>query len=299
MAQSPKSQVTGVLCIDKPSGITSHDVVSAVRKLSHQRRVGHAGTLDPMATGVLLVCLGQATRISEYLVEGTKAYRAWIHLGQETNTWDAEGEVVETLPVPALTRADIEAACRAFRGEIDQEPPMFSAIKQGGKPLYKLARQGVKVERPLRQVQIHELDILSWDSPILVLDVVCSKGTYIRSLAHELGRALGTVGHLEKLVRTRVGNFDLDGAISLKQLQEAEDTWTDQLYSMVQALGHIDAVEVSSECKLQLQHGQTIELGQKTADMLQAIDKEGALVALLVPAQEDGWWQPTKVLQPL
>ncbi len=290
---------TGVLCIDKPSGITSHDVVSAVRKLSHQRRVGHAGTLDPMATGVLLVCLGRATRISEYLVEGTKAYRAWVRFGQETNTWDADGEVTETLPVPALTMADIETACRAFEGEIDQVPPMFSAIKLGGQPLYKLARQGVEVERTLRRVQIHELDIVSWDSPILVLDVVCSKGTYIRSLAHDLGRALGTASHLAKLVRTRVGAFTLEQAIPLDQLQQASQAWTEHLYSMVVALDHLEAIPVSPQAKLLLQHGQAIELEKHTSAMLQAVDEDGALVAVLEPALEDGWWRPVKVLQPL
>ncbi|MCD6519847.1 MAG: tRNA pseudouridine(55) synthase TruB, partial [Anaerolineae bacterium] len=189
MSGAKGGMVSGILNIDKPKGLTSHDVVDRVRRLAKQRRVGHAGTLDPLATGVLILCLGGATRIVEYLSESPKAYRATIRFGLVTDTWDLEGKVIEEREWQGLSLAEIQQVLSQFQGTIEQVPPMYSALKHQGKPLYKLARQGITVARKPRRVEIYRLSILDWRPPELVLEVECSKGTYIRSLAYELGQA--------------------------------------------------------------------------------------------------------------
>jgi tRNA pseudouridine55 synthase len=208
---------SGLLVIDKPLEWTSHDVVGRVRRLADERRVGHAGTLDPLATGVLLVCVGQATRLVEYLVGHDKSYETTIRLGQTTATYDAEGAVVLERPVE-VSPAEIADALNRFRGHIRQRPPVYSAVKQDGQPLYKRARRGETVEAPLREVVIHTLEFLDWRPPLLDLRVICSSGTYIRSLAHDIGEALGTGGHVAALRRTAVGDFTLDEAVALGDL---------------------------------------------------------------------------------
>ncbi|MFW5942793.1 MAG: tRNA pseudouridine(55) synthase TruB, partial [Chloroflexota bacterium] len=196
----------GLLNVDKPLHLTSHDVVARVRRLCDTRRVGHAGTLDPLASGVLVLAVGRATRLLEYVVGQPKEYQARVRLGQETNTYDGEGEITAQRPVP-VTRADVEQALQQFRGDIAQIPPMYSALKKGGKRLYELARQGKEVEREARRVTIYDLEILTWDRPVLTVRVRCSTGTYIRSLAHDLGQALGTGAYLSGLRRTAIGAF--------------------------------------------------------------------------------------------
>ncbi|MBS1245788.1 MAG: tRNA pseudouridine 55 synthase, partial [Chloroflexi bacterium] len=176
----------GILVVNKPQWWTSHDVVGYIRRLTHQKRVGHAGTLDPMATGVLLVCLGRATRVAEYLMDSDKMYRAVVRLGVETDTYDAEGQVVATRPVN-VDESDLRAALAHFVGAIDQVPPMYSALKRDGKPLYQLARQGIEVERKPRRITIYDIALREWQSPDATIDVRCSSGTYIRSLAHDIG----------------------------------------------------------------------------------------------------------------
>src|SRR3712207_3120822 len=196
----------GFLNVDKPAGFTSHDVVAQLRRPSRQKRIGHGGTLDPAATGVLPVALGEATRLVEFLVEGRKRYAAVIELGVATTTDDAEGEVVGTAPVPPLAKPDLEQVLRAFEGSLEQVPPMYSALQIDGKRLYQLARQGVSLELPPRRVEIERIDILHWESPFLTIDVRCGKGTYIRALARDIGAALGCGGHLRSLRRTAVAS---------------------------------------------------------------------------------------------
>ncbi len=208
----------GILVIDKGPGLTSHDVVAWVRRITGERKVGHTGTLDPLATGVLPVCLGAATKVIEYLVADDKAYEAEVVLGAETDTDDAEGRVVREAPVPTLTAADLDQTLAPFRGDIVQIPPMYAAIKVGGRKLYELARAGETVERAPRAVRIDRLDLLDWQSPVARLRIDCSKGTYIRALARDLGRALGCGGHLRSLRRLRSGSFTIDRAIALEWL---------------------------------------------------------------------------------
>jgi tRNA pseudouridine55 synthase len=228
--------VDGIFNINKATGITSHDVVARVRRLIGQRRVGHAGTLDPLASGVLPVLVGQATRLAEYLSESGKAYRATVRFGVATTTYDAEGEVVRAAPEAALAlrRERIEAALPGFLGEQEQVPPIYSAIKRDGQPLYALARAGRAVTPEPRRVRIEALRIVAWQPPDLVLDVECGKGTYIRSLAYDLGERLGPGAHLAALVRTRSGPFRLVESVTLERLAAALGASSQDLQSSAQ-----------------------------------------------------------------
>ena len=219
----------GVLVIDKPAGWTSMDVCAKLRGILHEKRVGHGGTLDPMATGVLPVFVGRATRAVEFAVEGEKEYLAALKLGVITNTQDTTGEVVEERPVE-MDRATLEGVLPRFQGEILQVPPMYSAIKVKGKKLYQLARAGKEVERAPRPVTIHRLELLPQapagfpeEEHTWYLRVVCSKGTYVRTLCHDIGQALGCGGCMSALRRTRVGDYDLPGAVTLEEVQGAPD----------------------------------------------------------------------------
>ena len=222
----------GIFNIDKAEGMTSHDVVARVRRITGQRRAGHAGTLDPFATGVLPVVVGRATRLVEYLADADKEYRAVLALGAVSDTYDREGTITPSEDAVMPPAEEVEAALARFRGEIEQVPPMHSAIKVGGKKLYELARQGVEVERLPRRVTISRVDVEWYRPPMLGIYVRVSKGTYIRSLAHDLGRALGVGAYLEELVRTRHGPFTIEGAITLEGLEEAfrQGTWREALF---------------------------------------------------------------------
>ena len=213
----------GILIIDKPEGWTSMDVCAKLRGLFHERRVGHGGTLDPMATGVLPVFLGRATRAVSFVTDSEKEYVAGLQLGVITNTQDTTGEILETRPV-SVTREQLEAALAPFRGDILQVPPMYSAIKIGGKKLYELARKGKEVERPPRPVTIHALELVEQTGPdAWTLRVRCSKGTYVRTLCHDIGLALGCGGAMSSLRRTMAGGFTLDDAVTLEGVLSAPD----------------------------------------------------------------------------
>jgi tRNA pseudouridine55 synthase len=246
--------MNGILLIDKPQGMTSHDVVRRVRRLLRTRRVGHTGTLDPLATGVLPIAVGEATRIVQFLMEGDKTYRAILKLGETTTTQDAEGEVLERRPVEGITAETVIAAARSFEGVIRQLPPMYSALKKDGVPLYRLARQGIEVERESRAVRIDRLQILDVDLPLITLEVDCSKGTYVRTLCHDLGLVLGTGAHLLALRRTRSGSFTEADCVTLEQL-ETDGTATPPLLSVDEALRGMPALEVDAEATRRLADG--------------------------------------------
>jgi len=209
----------GLVVAFKPAGVTSHDVVNGVRKLLGTKRVGHAGTLDPMATGVLILGVGRATRLLRYLSGLDKMYEGTGILGVETDTLDAQGEVVRTSPVD-VTREQLEEAMRAFVGEIDQVPPAYSAVKVGGQKLYKAARRGETVEAPPRRVTVHRFDLTRFDPPAFEFRVECSSGTYVRSLVADVGTKLGCGAHLTRLTRTRVGPFGIDRAVMLNRVRQ-------------------------------------------------------------------------------
>ena len=207
----------GILVIDKSAGWTSQDVAAKLRGVFHERRVGHGGTLDPMATGVLPIFIGRATRAAEFLESAEKEYVAGLRLGVVTDTQDTSGNILETHPV-AVTREEVQAALRQFLGPIEQIPPMYSAIKINGQKLYELARRGQEVERKLRSITIHELELLEGADADYLLRVRCSKGTYVRTLCHDLGRALGCGGCMSSLRRTRAGSFTLSQAVTMQQV---------------------------------------------------------------------------------
>lgn len=285
--------VFGFLNIDKPLGMTSHDVVAKIRRGLKIKKVGHAGTLDPLATGVLVVCVGAATRLSEYVMHTTKRYRAQIHLGVTTETYDAEGEVIRQVDASHVTRADFEAALAQFQGEIEQLPPMYSAIKQGGRKLYELARAGETVERPARPVTIHALDVVDWSPPQVTVDVVCSSGTYIRSLAYEVGEALGVGAHLSGLVRTASGSFELERAVGLETLLNSDNSHQ-YLITPDQALHPMPVVDMDAAAVEALVHGRTVPgAGAAAGTLAQAYSPDGVFIAIV--EAEGHAWRPRKV----
>lgn len=290
-------EITGILNIDKAQGWTSHDVVARVRRLTGQRRAGHAGTLDPFATGVLLVCLGPATRVSEYLMEAPKLYRARIRFGAATDTYDLTGTVTaEVGRVPGL--AEIEALLPRFTGRILQAPPAYSALKIEGQPAYRRARRGEAVAPAPREVEVYALHVVSWAPPDLELDVSCGKGTYIRSLAHDLGQAAGSAAHLAALQRRAVGRFTIEEAIPLQDLegQVAAGRLQAALYPLDEALLQYPALLLPAADAERLLHGQPIAAGTAVEGALRrAYTTEGEFIALVQGDAQAGLWRPHKV----
>jgi len=299
----------GILNVDKPPGMTSHDVVAAIRGVSGERRVGHAGSLDPMATGVLLVCLGPATRVTDYLMDTRKVYRADVRLGIATDTYDVDGRVTSTAPVVDVDREVLEAALARFRGKISQVPPMYSAVKREGRRLYELARRGIEVEREAREVEVFRLEITGWEPPTLQLEIECSKGTYVRALAHDLGQALGVGAHLTGLVRLASGRFSLSSAEALARVEDAfrTGTWVFLLHPLDEALLQFEALIVDGQAEARHRQGQQISdpaaaqapSGREDTDAAVAdrgirrvYNSEGEFVGLV---RYDAWsrlWQP-------
>jgi tRNA pseudouridine55 synthase len=296
----------GIIPVEKAAGVTSHDVVARVRRLARQKSVGHAGTLDPAATGVLPVLLGKATRVAEYLSASGKAYRATIRFGVVTDTYDAEGRVLREAPV-ALAEAAIQAALPAFLGEQLQVPPVYSAIKRGGQKLYALARAGEIMTPEPRPVVIYALRLVSWTPPDLVLDVECGKGTYIRSLAYDLGERLGPGAHLAALTRTRSGPFRLRQCITLERLEAAlaDGTWPDHLYAPDEALLDWRAAILAPENEARMRHGLALQLHRlapaedapaRPEELLRAYSVDGRFLGIVRWDEERSAWQPSKVL---
>lgn len=285
----------GFLNIDKPAGMTSHDVVARVRRIARLRRVGHAGTLDPAATGVLVVALGGATRLIEYVQDQTsKRYLASVRLGVTTTTDDAEGEVLAEAPLPPLDTRAIEEVLARFRGWVEQVPPMYSALHHEGRRLHELARAGVTVERKARRVLIERLDLLAWEPPLLKIDVLCGKGTYIRSLARDIGAALGCGAHLAELRRTAVGPFRIEEAVPLAEL-ERRSQQNEQLPLLPPERAVADWVRVDLDAReaQRVRNGQAIALRQASGERARAHGPDGSLLALL---ERDGAvFKPVKV----
>jgi tRNA pseudouridine55 synthase len=317
---SQKPNVDGILNLNKPQGWTSHDVVAHVRRLTRIRRVGHAGTLDPMATGVLLVCLGRATRIAEYLMAGRKRYRAVVRLGISTDSHDADGQITASAPV-SIDLEDVEGALSDFRGSIAQVPPMVSAIKRDGQPLYKLARRGMTVQRAARPVEVYELTLTDWQPPSLTLELACSPGTYVRALARDLGLKLGCGAHLTELIRLASGSFSLSRAIELEQFNAAvasadgakQDSasdgqvpgWHHLVMPMDAGLKHLPACTLGTLTSRRIRSGQPLTEDQivapkdKVCRAYAACDSDKKLVALLKFDDSAGLWRPHKVFHPL
>ena len=295
--------ISGILNIDKPTGMTSHDVVACVRSLIGQRRIGHAGTLDPIATGVLLLCLGQATRVVEYLMAGRKKYLAVVHLGVATDTYDAEGSITQSVDSFRLSREEIAEALSTFQGKIQQLPPPYSAIRRQGRRLYELARLGIPIQTPPRRVELDQIEFLAWDPPQLTLQITCSPGTYIRSLAHDLGQVLGMGGHLTGLRRLASGNWRLEDAVKLDDLKAAMEAgnWLHLMHPIDTALQDLERVDLSVDLARRVSQGQAIELkAWPETSLARAYAPGDTLVAILKPSpKRPGLWQPKKVFRTL
>ncbi len=267
--------VSGVVLVDKPAGATSHDVVGRARRALGVRRIGHSGTLDPAATGLLILGVGWVTRVLRFTGEHPKTYVADIALGTETTTWDAEGDVVESTPM-SVTRDELDAALTEFLGEIEQVPPAYSAIKVGGEKLYDKARRGENVDPEPRNVSIHSLKVSEFDDDTLTLVVECSSGTYIRSLAHDLGVALGGHAHLAGLRRTRIGPHRVEDAADLDVLS---DERRDLLLPAAVAMQGLATVRVDADDAQAVMHGRRIDIDCSLGPV-GIIDEAGDLVAV-------------------
>lgn len=287
--------VSGVLVVDKPIGMTSHDVVQVVRNGTGIRRAGHTGTLDPRASGVLVVLIGPAVRLSEYVSASDKRYQATIRLGSSTDTYDSEGEVTGSASIEDIAEQDFETLLRQFEGEIDQVPPAYSAVKVKGKKAYELARKGKQVDLEPRKIQVYSLELLEWAPPEAVIDVYCSSGTYVRSLANDLGKALGCGAHLVGLRRTKSGRFSLREAVSLRKLKEAFQVgnWYQYLIPAAEALSDWPLVELDAEEVDKVRHGHRIDAEEGAEGWARGVSEQGDLVALLEAIDQE--WQPRKV----
>lgn len=286
----------GLLIVDKPVGPTSHQVVSVIRRGTAIRKVGHAGTLDPRASGVLVLCLGAATRLSEYLSTASKRYQAVIRFGSATRTYDSEGEILhQTGDSP--DRKAIEELLPDFRGEISQVPPPFSAIKVRGSKAYELAREGKEVVLDPRQVTIYDLKFINYKPPDLSLEIECSAGTYIRSLAHDLGARLSTGAHLAELRRTKSGPFTIKDAIPLPKLEVGfmVDKWEKYLIPAVEALPEFPIVKITQDDLSKIQHGHRISAEPGSNGIARAVSNGGELVAILEAVEDGTQWHPKKV----
>ncbi len=294
--------VDGIFNVDKPLGMTSMEAVRQVKRLCSQRHVGHAGTLDPLATGVLPICLGQATRVMQFLVDGDKEYRATVCLGITTDTYDKAGQVVQERDASGVTLEAVHAALDSLRGTIQQTPPMYSALKVGGRRLHELARAGVEVARAPRTVEIKQLLIVLWAPPLVTLSIQCGRGVYIRSLAYDLGEILGCGAHLTELRRMRAGPFHVDQAVTLEHLLKAlqDDSWPRLFFPPDYAVLHAASVTLNPVEERTVRNGQPVSLSPRThyaehMEMRRAYGTDGRFVALLRFHRTERMWQPFKV----
>ena len=288
----------GLLLVDKPRGPSSHDVVAHMRRTSGEARIGHTGTLDPLASGLLVLCLGRATRLSEYLLGHDKRYLAEVQLGQSTTTYDAEGAVTLVRPVLA-THTDVAAALQTFTGTIRQAPPAYSAVKVGGQPAYKLARSGRPADLAARPVTIHTIELLEYTSPRATILVHCSAGTYIRSLAHDLGQLLGCGAHLADLKRTAAGPFRLSDAHTLEHLDRdfAAGAGATLLQPADAGLQMWPKLELDSAAAARVMHGQTVP-APAAHGVTRAYNPAGSLIAIMEADAAGTHWVPRNVLAP-
>ena len=292
------ADIHGIVLLDKPAGISSNRALQKVRGIFQARKAGHTGSLDPFATGMLPVCLGEASKTAAFMLEAAKCYRATALLGVATTTGDIEGEIIQTCPLPDINPQDLAQALQQFVGSLEQVPPMYSALKHEGKPLYEYARAGIVIERPARTVFIHQLSLLEWQPPRLAFEVHCSKGTYIRTLAEDIAVALGSCAHLVELRRTLVEPFVDLPMVSLDELQEARESGTlsDFLLPVDAGLPDWQRVDIDSDQQAKFKHGQHF--------LLSGVDSKPGKVRVYGPEENllglaetsaDGNLQPSRV----
>ncbi len=294
-------QIDGIINLNKPSGKTSFQMVALVRKLTGVRKVGHSGTLDPDATGVLPILIGRATRLAPFLTDTAKIYRAEIQFGRATTTYDSSGDTTAQADASSLTLDMIESGLKQFCGDIEQIPPMYSAIKHKGKPLYRLARAGMEVVREPRKITIFRIEILQWQIPCLTVEVECGKGTYIRSLAHDLGQMLGCGAHLAGLIRIQTGPFRVEKSISTDELESGfeSNSWRDFIHSPDIALENLVAIKVDESGEQNISCGQPVkyisDFDTPDGGLGRAYSEDGRFLALIRYEEEQDLWYPKRV----
>ncbi len=276
-----KRKVDGVLLLDKPEGITSNLALQKSKRLYNAEKAGHTGTLDPFATGLLPLCLGEATKFSQFLLDADKVYLAEARLGVRTTTADPEGEILETRPVSS-TEADVAAVLPRFLGAIDQLPPMYSALKRDGRPLYEYARKGIEIERQPRRVTVHSIDIIALRGDLLTFRVHCGKGLYVRTLAEDIGALLGCGAHLSALRREAVGPFDIADAVTLPELEALAPEQRDELLLPPDCLiDNLARLDLDPESTWQISHGQSIwRSGLSVGELMRLYDPDGRFLGV-------------------
>lgn len=292
--RAPRRRVDGVLLLDKPTGMSSNAALQKARWLFNAEKAGHTGTLDPLATGLLPLCFGEATKFSSTLLDADKTYLATVKLGIVTDTADAEGKVLETHPVTA-TEANVRAVLPRFTGEIEQVPPMFSALKRDGKALYELARQGIEVERAPRRVTLHAIELLAWEGDNFDLRVDCSKGTYIRTLAADIGAALGCGAHLSALRRTRVGALSIDQSVTLDAIEAMPPDTRDSLLQPTDALlAELPVAQLNELEAARVLQGQPVRWAGVPSCQRRLFGPQGFIG--LGECDADGWLKPKRLV---
>jgi tRNA pseudouridine55 synthase len=279
-----------IISLNKPKDITSQDAVTKVKKILKVKKAGHTGTLDPMATGLLLICINKATRLASYFLNLDKEYRAVMKLGESTDTQDAYGKVISKTDFIEIDKYIIEETLKSFKGNILQQPPMFSALKHEGEPLYKLARKGIEIERQSREVNIYDIELLNINMPYVTFRAVCSKGTYIRTLCDDIGKKLGVGAHLSELERTKIGTFRIEESLSIEELKSLDINEPDSkgVYTMDEALSWMPELKINEEMIKAVMHGNPIKMKEelmfstdmKTAPGIRIKSPDGSLLAI-------------------
>ncbi len=292
--------VDGILNVNKPKGKTSYSVVAWLKRLSGEKHVGHAGTLDPLATGVLPVCFGQSTKVIQFLMNSSKTYSAKVRLGVTTDTYDSDGKIISSSDITNITREQVEEALASFQGFIKQTPPVYSALKHRGWRYYELARSGISVEPKVRQVQIFSIKLMEWSPPFLVIEVKCGKGTYTRSIAHELGQALGCGACVADLVRLTYGPFHIDQAVSLLEIETAFNTGslTQFLFPLDAVLLSWSALVVTEEREFLIKNGCPLPLFEElpfSSEYRRVYAADGRFIAVLRFSTRTGLWHPIRI----
>lgn len=266
----PKKQIDGIILLNKPVGVSSNGILQRVMRIFRAKKGGHTGALDPFATGLLPICLGEATKVSGLLLESDKRYTATLKLGQQSDTGDTEGEIIKELAVPLLTGEFIDSVFEQFKGAIEQVPPMYSALKHQGKPLYFYARQGIEITRPARPITIKELNLISFTENEIVFDVLCTKGTYVRTLGEDIALAIGTVGHLIALHRTQTGDLKGDDMLTFEEIERQQLA---SIHPIDIALTHLQRIDLTPQQVDLIQHGQMLDYPKPEGELVRLYNK--------------------------
>jgi len=294
--------INGFLNIEKPHGITSMEAIRRIKRVTNQKKIGHGGTLDPNAVGVLPICFGQATRLMNYLINGRKQYRALIELGLSTDTYDSAGKIVKECELPDITKKQIQDLLKFYIGTIEQIPPMYSALKKQGRRLYEFARAGIEIDREARLVEVFDIVVEKWENPLLTINIECGRGFYVRSIAHDIGESLGCGAYLKDLTRIRSGSFHITDSIPLLEFEKqgVEDKWREHVYPLDFVLKYLKAMIVGQNIETFISNGRFLTQnfhvpGLDTKEDCRVYSVDGRFIGLANFDNSVGQWKPIKV----